>query len=598
MPEPNEPNESITPLPAEPIEHSKFRPLRIWPAVLILLVMLGCKLAPVFVPDASDATWMIAGFGPFLGGVALLLWWLTFSRSTWQERLLGLIVVVGGAALILAIADKSMRGPGAVMLTVPMGMTAFGIATILVSRMLTIKRTVIALLLATIAFGYSALIRHDGVWGDFGNDYNWRWTKTQEDLFLAERGDSKLEPISQELEERFAAGVADPQWPGFRGADRSGIYRGHAISSDWDSQKPELLWKISVGPGWTSFVVAGELLITQEQRGEEESVVCYNADSGKEVWIYSIKSRFEESLGGPGPRATPTLANRQLFAYGANGHLVRLDPKTGAEIWKTDVANLADRAAPAWGFSSSPLVVGSSVIVHAGGAEDKGVFALDCETGQVNWTAPSGDHTYSSPQLSTINGEEFIVMLTNKGAEILDPLTGKMRHNYSWNTGGYRALQPTFINENSFLIPTDGGNGIRCVRIESNDGALEATAVWTKTSMKTDFNDLVFYEGHLYGFDGAIFACINAETGERAWKGGRYGKGQVLLLEQSELLLVASEKGDAVLIKPDPSDHQELAKFRAIEGKTWNHPVVVGDRLYIRNGQQAACYRLPLKVGE
>jgi hypothetical protein len=593
-----ETNEANEPLPAKPIEQSKFKTLRIWPAVLILLAMLACKLAPVVVPDATDATWMVAGFGPFLGGVALLIWWLTFSRSTWQERLLGLIVIVGGAAMILGVADKSMRGPGAVMLTVPMGMTVFGIATVLFSQLLTIKRTVIALLLTTIGFGYSALIRHDGVWGDFGNVYNWRWTKTQEDLFLAERGNPILEPVSHELGESFAAAIANPEWPGFRGADRSAIYRGPAISSDWDSHEPELIWKVSVGPGWTSFVVAGELLITQEQRGDEESVVCYDADTGEEVWIYSIKSRFEESLGGPGPRATPTLVNGQLFAYGANGNLVRLDPKTGARIWEAGVAKLAERRPPSWGFSSSPLVVGSSVIVHAGGTDDKGVFAFDVETGQVNWRAASGDHTYSSPQLSAINGNEFVVMLTNKGAEVLDPETGEIRLSYSWNTGGYRALQPTFVSADSFLLPTDGGNGIRCVRITSNEGEMEATEVWTKTTMKTDFNDMVFYKDHLYGFDGAIFSCINAQTGERAWKGGRYGKGQVLLLENSGLLLVASEKGDAVLIKPDPSGHQEVAKFRAIEGKTWNHPVVVGDRLFIRNGQQAACYRLPLVVDE
>jgi outer membrane protein assembly factor BamB len=288
------------------------------------------------------------------------------------------------------------------------------------------------------------------------------------------------------------------------------------------------------------------------------------------------------------------LANGQLFAFGANGHLVRLDPATGAEVWTVDVAKLADRSAPAWGFSSSPLVVGSSVVVHAGGSDEKGVLGFDVVDGQVKWSVSSGDHTYSSPQLCDVDGEEVIVMLTNKGAQVLDPTTGKIRIDYLWNTGGYRALQPTFVSKDSFLIPTDGGNGIRRVGTKSNDGTMEAREIWTSTAMKTDFNDMVFYKDHLYGFDGAIFACINAETGKRVWKGGRYGKGQVLMMENSALLLVASEKGEAVLIKADPASHQELAKFKAIEGKTWNHPVVVDDRLYIRNGEQAACYRLPL----
>jgi outer membrane protein assembly factor BamB len=136
--------------------------------------------------------------------------------------------------------------------------------------------------------------------------------------------------------------------------------------------------------------------------------------------------------------------------------------------------------------------------------------------------------------------------------------------------------------------------GTRAIHIEKKDGNLSATELWTSRLLKPDFTDFVVYQGHAYGVDGGFFICIDLKNGERKWKGDRYGKGEVVLLESSGLLLVSTEPGDVVLVKADPSASIELASFKAIEGKTWNHPVVVGDRLYIRNSQEAAAYQLPL----
>ena len=191
-------------------------------------------------------------------------------------------------------------------------------------------------------------------------------------------------------------------------------------------------------------------------------------------------------------------------------------------------------------------------------------------------------------------GEDLVLMVSNHGMEILDPDDGSVRLDYQWKFFGYRSLQPLVL-DNTVILPTGLGAGTRRIKLTKSDDAsfLEANELWTSMQLMPDFNDLVAYQGYLYGFDNAIFTCIDVETGERAWKGGRYGKGQVLLLRNSELLLVASEKGEFVMLQPDPSGHTELGRFQAINGKTWNHPVVVGDRLFIRNAEEAACYQLP-----
>ena len=214
------------------------------------------------------------------------------------------------------------------------------------------------------------------------------------------------------------------------------------------------------------------------------------------------------------------------------------------------------------------------------------------DSGELTWSVESGSHSYGSAESCEIDGQNYISILTNAGMNLLRP-DGSEVLNYSWAHGGYRALQPQVVGD-SVLIATQE-LGTRRVRFSNSDSGLNAEEVWTSRHLKPDFNDFVIFEEHAYGFDGMILTCIDLETGDRKWKGGRYGKGQMLLMKNSGALLVASEKGEAVLVKADPSGYDELAKFQAIDGKTWNHPVVVEDRLYLRNSQKAACYRLPLQ---
>ncbi len=573
---------------------SRFHALRVWPAVLLLVTMVATRFVPSMIEDGPPTLWMVAAFGPLLCSALVLVWWLVASRARWQERLIGLAGVVVGVCGTMILSDQSMRGPATMLITVPMGMAAFGLAALFCSGVLSFRRTFLTVLLAVCGFGFSTLLRADGMWGNNTMGLHWRWQESAEEHLLAFREQAPEGSAGELPPGDHAAALLSPEWPAFRGAYRSGSQRGTRLATDWATKPPEQLWKIPVGPAWSSFVVAGDLLFTQEQRGPMESVVCYDARSGQEVWSQQVESRFSDPLGGPGPRATPTLAEGQLFVMGAQGYLMRLEAETGRTVWKQDLREVAARQPPTWGFASSPLITDGVVIVHAGGAGDQGLLGFDTETGQLRWSAASGDHSYSSPCLCQFAGVPLVAMLTNEGVTLHDPATGSQKLRYDWAIAGYRVLQPRLVNGNSLLVPTGMGSGTRLVRITQTGDSLIAEDLWTSRDLKPDFNDFVVAQGYLYGFDGAIFTCIDLDNGERRWKGGRYGKGQVLLLEDSGLLLIASEYGDVVLVKADPSAHSELAKFRAIEGKTWNHPVVVGDRLYLRNAEEAACFRLPL----
>ena len=584
-----------------PHEQSSLRVLRVWPAVLLIVAALILRVIHLFWENGPSGLWMASAFGPLLCSVLALLWWLLLSRSSAKERICGLISIVAIVAASIFAGHPSMVSPGSIVITIPLCMAAFCLGAIVFSRMLSVKRTVIALLLATIGASFSTLLKSDGMWGDFAMQLQWRWEESAEEKMLSEKANATSIAI-EDAESDIASALSNPEWPAFRGADRLGRQRGTIFSSDWSTDSPEELWRISVGPAWSSFLVAGNLLFTQEQRDKQELVTCYDATTGQEIWASGIESRFFEALGGLGPRSTPTLHNGAIYALGASGDLLKLDAQSGEIVWQKNIKTAANRQQdPMWGFSSSPLVVGTTVIIHAGGELNKetkiaakGTIAYSTESGDVVWTAPSGFHSYSSPQLCTVDGADYVLMLSDFGIELIDPATGDVQLAYEWQHSGYRALQPQVIDGNTIILPTGMGRGTRRIRIEQEDDKLVAKKMWESMSLKPDFNDFVVFENHIYGFDGLIFTCIDIADGKRKWKRGRYGKGQVLLLEDSGLLLVATEKGAAVLLKADPAKHQELAKLAALDGKTWNHPVVVGDRLYMRNANEAVCYRLPV----
>jgi len=572
---------------------AKFCRLRTWPVLLLLLLGILTRFGPRHLEGGMSSYWMVGLLGPLLCSVLILIWWPTASRATGKERLWGFIALAVFLGVTVTLADPSMRGAGTIQITFPMGMAVFALAAVVLAARRPWVRTGMAVLLAAVAFGVSLLLRNEGATGEYWLDTHWRWTRSPEEKMLAALQREAAPKADPPTSNKEARAFANPEWPGFRGADRAARVRGPQIATNWTLRPPQQMWKIAVGPAWSSFAVAGNFLFTQEQRGPNETVVCYDAETGREIWNRHVEARFDDPLGGPGPRATPTLANGGLFVTGATGIFLRLNPATGAIDWQQDLKAVAGRGAPEWGFSSSPLVVGSVVIVYAGGSGDKGLLAFDVLSGALRWSAAAGKDSYSSPQLNTVAGEDLVLLLSNEGLLFLDPITGQERFNYAWKFMNYRALQPHRVSEDIFLLPTGMSTGTRAIRITQANGQFAAEELWTSRNLKPDFTDLVSHQGYIYGIDGGIFTCVDLKTGERKWKGGRYGKGQVVLLETSGLLLVSAEDGRIILLRADPREHAELDSFKAIEGKTWNHPGIVGDRLYVRNSQEAACFQLP-----
>lgn len=564
------------------------KPLRLWPGVaLVILQWLTWLALPLLLPEAG----MYSALGAVAAGLAVVVWWLFFSRAPWSERLgaVGLMIAALVATPLILHESVATGGMGLLfyLYAIPVLSLAFVLWAVATRGLSDRPRWVTMVATILLACGGWALVRTAGFTGDGDSDFSWRWSKTYEERLLARAGEDPAVPPSAPVVAEMEA-----DWPGFRGPRRDAILPGVRIETDWQASPPVELWRRPIGPGWSSFAVRGDFLYTQEQRGEDEVVACYDRTTGEPVWRHRDAARFWESNAGAGPRATPTLHDGRVITLGATGIVNALDSGDGSVVWSRDAAADTGKKVPHWGFASSPLVVDDHVVVATAGT----LVAYDLETGELRWLGPSGGWGYSSPHRLTIDGVPQIVLLNGAGAIGVDPADGTLLWEHSWKGDGI--VQPSLTPDGDVLIGSGSGVGaevgIRRIAVVREPGGWTVEERWTSRGLKPSFNDFVVHEGHAFGFDGSILSCIDLEDGRRRWKGGRYGHGQLVLLPDQDLLLVLTERGELALVGATPDGFTELARHPAIEGKTWNHPVLVGDVLLVRNGREMAAFRLAL----
>jgi len=571
-------------------------PLRLWPGVLIVVLQWLLRfVVPLFVPAAA----LVGVLAGPAGLVAIVVWWMFFSRAPWSERWGALALMIVAPVAIRNLTHESiqngMMGMMFVLYALPPTLSlAFVVWAVATRRLAAGPRRAAMVAAILLGCGVWTLARTNGISGGGSSDLAWRWTETAEERLLAQAGEEPLEPAqggpgaipaASELAESRA------DWPGFRGRGRDSIVRGVRIETDWAQSPPVEMWRRPIGPGWSSFAVRGDLLYTQEQRGEDELVACYQVTTGEPVWQHRDADRFWESNGGAGPRATPALSGGRVYTLGATGIVNALAAGDGAVVWSRNAASDTGVKVPGWGFTGSPLVVGDVVIVAASGA----LVAYDLASGDRLWFVKSRGGSYSSPHPLTIDGVAQVVLMSGQGAASVAPADGTLLWEHPWE--GVPIVQPAVVAGGDLLLTTAdamGGLGIRRLRVAHGAGGWTVEERWTSRGLKPYFNDYVVHHGHAFGFDGSILSCVGLEDGERKWKGGRYGNGQLVLLADQDLLLVLSEEGELALVGATSDQFTELGRFPGIEGKSWNHPVLIGDVLLVRNGEEMAAFRLSL----
>ncbi len=559
--------------------------IRLWPAVIIVLLHLAVAVALRFFGTTNNIENGVAlGGVPLASTILFVVWWMALSRVPLRGRLVGFFLFAMAVAAIVLTQQPLWFGALSIAIALPY--ITIGTVLVLLSTywMKWPLRRWLLLACLLVCTGVFCALRVESLGGDLAPVMTWRWRPTE-----VERSKQALAFAGGGIAELPAAPGPD-DWPDFRGAGRRAILEGVRFRID-ASAPPRELWRREIGAGWSSLIAVGGYLFTQEQRGEEEWVTCYQAATGEPVWKNSVQAVFDDSMG-LGPRATPAYGEGRLYTQGCTGILQCLDAATGKRIWQHDMKMAASKDVPMYGFCSSPLVVGNRLIVFANGGNGKCVIAYDCATGEEAWRGGALGGGHCSPILEAVHGVPQVVMTSNSGLEALLPETGEPLWAHAWKSRQYeRSVQPFVYNEECVMIAATTGTGTRLVRVKNEDSRWTAEEAWTVKKYRPYFNNGVLHKGRYYGYDGERLACVDVETGERLWTGDPFS-GQLMLIAEMDMLLILSEKGEVVFVPAVPGGFSVTARFQAISGKTWNHPIIAHGRLFVRNAEEAACFEL------
>ena len=426
-------------------------------------------------------------------------------------------------------------------------------------------------LLVALLLAFAALFEFGGMSGDLVPQFRFRYAASD----VVSGSDS-------------LTGLRVSDYPQFQGPQRNAVLEERSLDFDWATNPPQLLWKRPVGDAISGFSVAGRLAITQEQEGNGEKIVAYRLASGEIAWQHRSPGHYASPIAGAGPRSNPTISEGRVFTMGATGLLTALDLETGSLLWSRNILEDRQRPVPTWGKSCSPLVVGDQVIVTI---HRTALAAYSAEDGSLLWEKGKDGGNYGSPTLLELAGRRQVISFNSQGPAGYAAEDGSPLWSFSWPRGSEHVSLPVRVADNRLLVSTGYGVGAKLLQLAEDGGDLAVKELWHSIRLKSKFANFFVIGDYIYGLDDGIMTCLELATGERVWKRGRYGHGQMMLVGTTILLM--AEDGRLVAIEPNPEGLKEISSFQALQGHTWNPPALAGELLVVRNSREAACYRLP-----
>ncbi|RBP47547.1 outer membrane protein assembly factor BamB [Roseimicrobium gellanilyticum] len=373
------------------------------------------------------------------------------------------------------------------------------------------------------------------------------------------------------------ASVMGADWPQWRGPDRNGISKETDWKVDW-KDSPKILWKASVGLGYSSFVVADGKVYTTGHADGKDTVFCFDAVTGKEVWKHTYPAELGDKFFQGGTTGTPTLADGKLYHLSRWGDMFCFDAATGKIVWQKNIQQETGLRLPDWGYTGAPLIWENLVVLNVG---EHGV-ALDKASGKVVWKSPDENAGYSTPLPYQQDGKTLLTFGSGRAYVAIDPKTGAKVWEHKWTTSyGVNAADPV-IHEGHAFISSGYNKGAALLKL----GGSEPQVVWQNRVMRNQMNASILIDGHLYGIDGnedrgASLKCIELATGRQLWEEKSAGAGAVIAA--GDKLILLCESGELVVAKASPKAFEPLSRGQVLDPKCWTVPVLANGLLYGRN---------------
>jgi outer membrane protein assembly factor BamB len=405
----------------------------------------------------------------------------------------------------------------------------------------------------------------------------------------------------------LTSGAAGSNWPQWRGANRDGISSETGLLDEWPSDGPPLLWKVSgLGRGFSSLSIAGGRIYTMGDRGDAgEFVIALNQADGRELWSTRIGDVWEPK-GYAGPRCTPSVDGKLVYALGPHGDLVCLAAADGKEVWHRNMKSDFDgRMHSGWGYSESPLIDGEKLVCTPGGPE-AGIVALDKKTGAEIWRCKipemgdaGGDGAaYSSIVIGNGAGVRQYVQLMGRGLVGVAAADGRFLWGYN-RVANKTANIPTPLVHGDYVFGSTGYQaGAALLKLERTGDGVKAEEVYflPGKDFQNHHGGMILLGDYLYaghGHNDGKPTCLEWKTGKRIWR-HNHGPGteSAAVAYADGNLYFRFQNGVMALIGATPQDYQEKGQFKIpdVEQPSWSHPVILGGRMYLREQDTLYCY--------
>ena len=373
-------------------------------------------------------------------------------------------------------------------------------------------------------------------------------------------------------------------WPQWLGPHRNGISPETGLFGKAPSFKES--WRVHAGQGSSGLSVVGDRLYTMYIHSGYDYAVCLDARNGEVMWRTRITGNDPSGWPGGSPRATPTVDGKMVYVLNAHGKLHALDSQFGTQRWSRDMVREFDSVRPGRSFEASPLVERNLVLIEAGGKSGHSLIAFDKTSGEVAWTAGSDERGYSSPIIATIGQTRQAVFFTGYGLIAVAPQKGRVLWKYPWIASQYpNTATPVFIPPNRFFISSGSGMGGAVVEVTPTDKGYEVAEVWRNNNMQNHSATSIYYQGHLYGFDGSILKCLDAETGEEKWKTRGYGTGTLIVADGH--LVILGERCNLGIAEATPAGFVEKANISVFFHSICETvPSLVDGQIYLRDNKE------------
>jgi outer membrane protein assembly factor BamB len=382
-------------------------------------------------------------------------------------------------------------------------------------------------------------------------------------------------------------------WPQWRGANRDGKATGFTAPQTWPKELTQK-WKVTVGAGDATPALVGDKLYVFARQGDDEVTLCLDAASGKELWRnkYATQAVAGPASRHPGPRSSLTVAEGKVVTLGVNGVLSCLDAATGKELWRKDEF---PNVVPQFFAAMSPIIEGGMCIAHLGGKDNGAMIAFDLAAGEQKWKWAGDGPAYASPVLMTVDGTKQVVQQTEKSIVGVAVADGKLLWQIAAPAQGRFYNSATPILDGQTVIYTGQGQGTKAVKIEKQNDGFAAKEVWSNTELGTGFNTPVLKDGLLYGLsDRGSFFCLNAQTGQTAWTDTATRKENFgAIVDAGPVIYALPSDSQLVVFKPSDKEYAEVARFKVADTPTYAHPVIAGNRIFVRDQENVTLLTIP-----